>query len=207
MLNTFWAMCYTRWKLQIFTKSRTITLQILNKLSWKYPITQLCILMNIPVTFHDPRLNTFWASCDTSWKLQIYTKSRAITLTKHNKSTCETPGAQLHIVNSIHVRFHDSRSNTFRVTCDTSWKLQMFIKSMATTLKILNKSTWKYPAAQLHMLINIPVKFHYSRSNTFELRATQKRTDGRTEGKTDGRTDKGKSKCHPPPKVGAQKYF
>jgi hypothetical protein len=71
---------------------------------------------------------------------------------------------------------------------------------MAITLKILKISRRKYPGAQLHMLIKIHVKFHDFRSNTFELRATQKRTDGRTE----GRTDKGKSKC-PPLKLGRKK--
>jgi hypothetical protein len=38
---------------------------------------------------------------------------------------------------------------------------------MAITLKIPNVSTLKYPGAQLHMLINISVKFHDFRSNTF----------------------------------------
>jgi hypothetical protein len=45
--------------------------------------------------------------------LQIFTKSRAITLTKQNYSTSETPGAQIHMLINIPVRFHDSRSNTF----------------------------------------------------------------------------------------------
>jgi hypothetical protein len=57
--------------------------------------------------------------------------------------------------------------------CDTSWKLQIFTKARAITHLILNKSTWNYPGAQLHMLSNIPVKFHDSRSNTFELSVTQ----------------------------------
>jgi hypothetical protein len=47
-----------------------------------------------------------------------------------------------------------------------------FTKSRAITLKILNISTGKYPGAQQHMLINISVRFHDSRSNTFELCAT-----------------------------------
>jgi hypothetical protein len=46
-------------------------------------------------------------------------------------------------------------------------KIAKFYKSMAMTLKILNKSTQKYPGAQPHMLINIPVKFHDSMSNPF----------------------------------------
>jgi hypothetical protein len=46
-------------------------------------------------------------------------------------------------------------------------KMQTFSKSRAITQKILNKSRRKYPGAHLHMLINIPVKFHDSRSTTF----------------------------------------
>jgi hypothetical protein len=46
-------------------------------------------------------------------------------------------------------------------------KIAKFYKPRAITLKILNKSTQKYRGGQLHMLINIPVKFHDSRSNTF----------------------------------------
>jgi hypothetical protein len=52
-------------------------------------------------------------------------------------------------------------------------KIANFTKSRAILLKILNKSRRKYSGAQLHMLINIPVKFHDSRSNAFELHATQ----------------------------------
>jgi hypothetical protein len=44
---------------------------------------------------------------------------------------------------------------------------------MAITLKILKISTRKYPGAQLHMLINIPVRSQDSRLKLFELRATQ----------------------------------
>jgi hypothetical protein len=76
-------------------------------------------------------------------------------------------GAQLHMLSSILVRLHNSRSNTFLVTCDTSWKLEILNKSRAVTLKILKISTRKYTGAQLHMLSNILVRFHDSRSNTF----------------------------------------
>jgi hypothetical protein len=34
-------------------------------------------------------------------KLQTFNKSRAITLTKQNKSTSKTPGAQLHMLRAI----------------------------------------------------------------------------------------------------------
>jgi hypothetical protein len=79
-------------------------------------------MVNISVKFHDPRSNTFWATCDTSWKLQIFNKSRAITLTKQNKSTSKTTSVQLHMLSNIPVRFHDSRSNTFWATCDAKWE-------------------------------------------------------------------------------------
>jgi hypothetical protein len=117
--------------------------------------------------FNDSMSNPFWVTCDTSWKLQTFFKSRAITLKILNESRRKYPGAQLHMLINIPVKFHDSMSNPFWVTCDTSWKLQNFTKSKTITLKILNKSTRKYPGAHLHVLINIPVKFHDSRSNTF----------------------------------------
>jgi hypothetical protein len=122
-LNTFLVTCNTSWKLQILTKSRAITLKILNISTWKYPGAQLHIKSNIPVRFHDSRSKTFWATCDTSWKFQIFTKSRAITLTKQNKSTNKTPCAQFYMLSNISVRLHDSRSNTYWVMCDTNWKL------------------------------------------------------------------------------------
>jgi hypothetical protein len=123
------------------------------------------MLSNIPVRFHDNLSNLFWGTCDTSWKMQKNSKSRAITLKIPKKSRRKYPGAQLHMLINSPVKFHDSRSNHFWVTFDKSWKLQNFTKSRAITLKILYKSTRKYPGAQLHMLIKIPVKFHDSRSN------------------------------------------
>jgi hypothetical protein len=54
----------------------------------------------------------------------VSNKSSAITLQKLDKFLSETPGAQLHILSNIPVRFHDSMSNPFWVTWDTSWKLQ-----------------------------------------------------------------------------------
>jgi hypothetical protein len=45
------------------------------------------------------------------------------------------------MLNNIPVKFHDSRSNIFRVMCDRNWKLQIFTKSRAIIL--LNKSTRK----------------------------------------------------------------
>jgi hypothetical protein len=110
------------------------------------------MLINIPVKFHEPMLNTFLSyMLPKLKKLQIVCKSRTITL-----QILKYPNAQLHILSNIPVRFHYYRSNT-----------QIFTKSRAITLKILNKSTPKYLGAQLHMLINIPVKCHDSSSNTF----------------------------------------
>jgi choline kinase len=168
------------WKLQNFTKSRAISLKILYKSTRKYPDTQLHMLINSPVKFHDSMSNRFWVTCDTSWKLQNFTKSRAITLQIRNKSTRKYPSAQLHMLINIPVKFHDPRSNTFWVTCDTSWQFQIFSKSRAISLTILYKSTRKYPGAQLHMLINIPVKFHDPRSNTFWVTCDTKE-NGRTD--------------------------
>jgi hypothetical protein len=99
-------------------------------------------------------------------KIANYTKSRTITLiklkntritlTQYYRSIRKTLGAKFHMLIYISVKFHDSRSNTFWVTCDTS----CFTMSRTISLKILNIFTRKYPGAQLHMLINIPVKFH-----------------------------------------------
>jgi choline kinase len=142
-------------------------LKILNKSSQKYPGAQRHMLINIPVKFHDFMSNPFWVTCDTSWKMQNFTKSWAITIKIQKICRRKYAGAQQHMLINIPVKFHDSRSNHFWVTCDTNWKLQNFTKSRAITLKYLKISRRKYPGAQLHMLINISVKFHDSRSNPF----------------------------------------
>jgi hypothetical protein len=136
-----------------------ITLKIFYKSTQKYPGSKLHMLINIPVKFHDSRSNLLWVTCDTSWKLQIFTKSRAL-LYKY----WINPQAKPKVHNYTCCSFH-STSNHFWVTCDTCWKLQKFSTSRAIALKILNKSRQKYPDAKLHMLINIPVKFHDSWSN------------------------------------------
>jgi hypothetical protein len=59
------------------------------------------MLINIPVKFHNPMSNTFWATCHTSWKLQIFNKSRTITLQILNKSKWKFLGAQLHMLINI----------------------------------------------------------------------------------------------------------
>ena len=55
------------------------------------------MLTDIPIKFHDYSSNTL----DTTCKLPILTKSRAITLQLLNKSRHETPGAQLHMLTNI----------------------------------------------------------------------------------------------------------
>jgi hypothetical protein len=60
-------------------------------------------------------------------------------------------------------------------------------------MTLQNKFTRETPGAQLHMLINIPVKFHDPRSNISELHVTQNE-NGQMEGQMEGQTDKGKSK-------------
>jgi hypothetical protein len=60
-----------------------------------------------------------------------------------NRSTKKYPGAQLHMLNNIPDRFHDSRSNSF--LSYVRRKLKIFFTSRAITLKILNISAWKYP--------------------------------------------------------------
>jgi hypothetical protein len=67
---------------------------------------------------------------------------------------------------NIPVKFHDSRSNTYELRA-TQLENYKFLLNQGQNLQILNKSTQKYPGAKLHMLSNIPIKFHDSRSNTF----------------------------------------
>jgi hypothetical protein len=57
-------LCFAWHKMNILnlSLSRTIALQILNKSTSKPQGAQLLILANIPVKFHNPRSNTFWAT-------------------------------------------------------------------------------------------------------------------------------------------------
>jgi hypothetical protein len=85
------------------------------------------MLTHIPVKFHDYRSNTYLATHDTSWKLQLFTKSRAITLRIVNKYTSKPTSAQLHHVHmlaNISVKFYDFMLNVW-ATLDTIWKLQI----------------------------------------------------------------------------------
>ena len=77
------------------------------------------------------------------------------------------PGAQPHMLINIHVKILDSKSNTFGATLHTSYKVAILTKSRTITLSLLNESKHETPGAQLHMLTNIYVKFHDSKSNTF----------------------------------------
>jgi hypothetical protein len=63
---------------------------------------------------------------------------------------------------NIPVKCYDSRSNTFELHATQVENCKIFTKSRAITLKILKIFRQKYPGAQLHMLINIPVTFHDS---------------------------------------------
>jgi hypothetical protein len=119
-------------------------------------------------------------------KIANFTKSRAITLKNTKNIQTKYPGAQLHILINIPVKFYDSRSNTFWGTCDTSWKLQNFTKSRAITLKLLKISRRKYPGAQLHMLINIPIKFRWIPAISCRELLRKRNSDGRMDGRTDG---------------------
>ena len=84
------------------------------------------MLTNIHIQFGDSRSNTFGATRDTTLKWLFFTKSGAITPTLLNESARETPGAQLHMLNNIPLKFGDSRSNTFGATCDTTLKWPFF---------------------------------------------------------------------------------
>jgi Tfp pilus assembly protein PilO len=63
----------------------------------------------------------------------------------------------------------ESLNLTGRLLSIFSFSPGVSLVSRAITLKTLKISRRKYPGAQQHMLINIPVKFHDSRSNTFQL--------------------------------------
>jgi polyribonucleotide nucleotidyltransferase len=91
----------------MFIKLRAITQEILEKSSSQTLGAKLHMLTNIPVKFHDSRLNTFWATHDTNWKLQNFTKSTAITQEMLEKATSQTPGAKLHMLINIAVKFQD----------------------------------------------------------------------------------------------------
>ena len=119
--NTFGAMLNTSWKVPIFTNSRTITLSLLNWSECDTPGAQLDMLTNISVKFQDTKSNTFGAMLHTSWKVQIFTNSRAITLSLQNGSERKTPGAQLHMLTNIYVKFQDSRSNSFGARLHTTF--------------------------------------------------------------------------------------
>jgi hypothetical protein len=84
---------------------------------------------------------------------------------------------------NIPIKIHDSRSNKFLSYMRYKLKIANFYFIKANNSKILNKTTQKYQGAQQHMLINIPVKFHDSRSNTFWFTC-----DTKENGRTDGRT-------------------
>ena len=69
--------------------------------------------------------------------------------------------------------FHDLSTDNFSITQNIVWKLPIFTKSMEINLSLLKKYTSKTLDAQLHMLPNIPVKFHNYGSNTWSAPITQ----------------------------------
>jgi hypothetical protein len=120
--NIVWASpsCITSWKWQFFTKSRAITLTKQNQPISKTPGAQINMLSTFRLSFMT--LGQILLNYAGNWKLPLFTKSMAITLTKQNKSTRETSHAQLHFPSNIPVKFHDPRSNTSWAMCQTSWK-------------------------------------------------------------------------------------
>lgn len=68
-------LCVTSWKLRIFTKSREITLPILNRSTHKTPGAQLNMLNNISVKFDDSRSNTFGVIRDIKLNIANFTNS------------------------------------------------------------------------------------------------------------------------------------
>ena len=51
--------------------------------------------------------------------------------------------------------------------CTQAEKVPISTKSRAITLSLLNESKRETPDAKLHIMTNIPIKFHDSRSSTF----------------------------------------
>ena len=60
------------------------------------------------------------------WADKLFLIKALVTMTfdsvtdQRTESKRETPGAQLHMLINIHVKFHDSKSNTFGATLHTS---------------------------------------------------------------------------------------
>jgi hypothetical protein len=78
--NTFELLVTQVENCKIFCKSMTITLQILNNSTRKYPGAQLHRLINIPFKFYDSMSDTFEFRETQVENFLIFTKSRAITL-------------------------------------------------------------------------------------------------------------------------------
>jgi hypothetical protein len=77
------------------------------------------------------------------------------------------PGAQLHMLIIIPVKFHDLMSNIFMLLATQVENCKILLSKGQYLRQNKNKSTGETLGAQLRMLINIPVKFHDSRSTTF----------------------------------------
>jgi hypothetical protein len=112
-VNYFLRYAWTSWKLQIYTYSRAITLTELKEIHMQNP--------------RRIALQCCWSLFLKSWLIltqalkehitqhngTVFTKSRAINLTKQNKSTSKTTGAQRHTLSNITLKFQDARPNTF----------------------------------------------------------------------------------------------
>jgi hypothetical protein len=96
----------------VFTKSRAITLQILDKSTSEIQDAQLHMLTNIPVKFHDFRLNTFWGYTQHKLKIANFHLVKGNYSDKTYLFTSETPDAKLHMLSNIPVKFHDASAIT-----------------------------------------------------------------------------------------------
>ena len=102
---------------------------------------------------------------DTNWKFHIFTKSRPITLSMLKVDGWKYPGAQLHALNNISLKFQVSSTYSFRVMHDTNWKFHIFTKSRPVTLSTLKSNGWKYPASQVYTLNITSMKFQFCSIN------------------------------------------
>ena len=101
--------------------------------------------------------NTCPTTCNTCRVLffNSFTKSRPITLSMLKVDGWKYPGAQVHALINISLKFQVCSTIGFRVTRDTNWNFHIFTKSRPITLK---PDGWKYLGAQVHTLNNISLK-------------------------------------------------
>ena len=78
---------------------------LLDRSANKYPGAQQLMLTNIPIKFHDSSSSTFGATCTTSWKSTILTKSGAVTLLLLDELAIKLPGAQQLLLTKTPIKF------------------------------------------------------------------------------------------------------